>query len=171
MKRLLFALLFALSLAGGLATPAQAAGVAGMFGQGRVSGSVMVGSGTAFNNTYTIYGAGINYYLFDGFSLGLSYESWQGAGPRISKITPSAQYVVYQLGRVKPYVGAFYRRTTVSGQPNFNSAGARAGIYIAASRHAYFGIGAVQERFLTCQRTLYNSCSQSYVEASMVFGF
>ncbi|HKB59874.1 MAG TPA: hypothetical protein VKC56_07475 [Gallionellaceae bacterium] len=173
MRKSLYTIVMLLSagLGASLAAPAQAAGVAGLFGQGRVNGSIMVGSGSAFNYNYTIIGAGVNYYVIDGLSLGLAYESWSGPGPHISKITPSVQYVFYQLGRVKPYVGAFYRRTQVTGQPDFNSAGARAGAYISASRHAAFGLGIVEERFLSCQRTLNNSCSQSYVEASMLFGF
>lgn len=173
MNRLLYIIVMLLcaGLGAGTSGAAQAAGVGGLFGRGAVNGSVLLGSGTAFNSSYTILGAGVNYYVIDGLSLGLAYESWSGNGPHISKITPSARYVFYQFGAVKPYVGGFYRRTRVSGQPDFNSAGVRAGVYFAAGRHTALGLGIAEERFLSCQRTLNNSCTQSYIEASVLFGF
>ncbi len=167
MNRLLFAVFLAVSLA----VPAQAAGVGGMFGEGSVQIGVLAGSGTAFNNSYTILGAGVNYYVIDGLSLGLAYEHWSGTGPSISKTTPSVQYVFYQLGAVKPYVGAFYRRVTVSGQPDYNSAGGRAGVYIAAGPHAAIGVGYAEEKALNCQRSIYSSCTSGYAEISAVIGF
>lgn len=167
MKRLIFALL----LAAWAATPARAAVGAGMFGEGSLQIGVLAGGGTAFNNSYTILGAGVNYYVIDGLSLGLAYEHWSGPGPGISKTTPSVQYVFYQLGAVKPYVGAFYRRVTVSGQPDYNSAGGRAGVYIAAGRHAAIGLGYAQEKALNCQRSIYSSCTAGYAEISAVVSF
>lgn len=158
-------------LAACLAAPAQAAGVGGLFGQGSTQVGIMAGSGTAFNSSYTILGAGVNYFVIDGLGLGLAYENWSGNGPSVSKVTPSVEYVFYQLRPVSPYVGAFYRHTMVSGLPSYNSEGARAGIYIAAGRHAALGIGYVQERYLSCQSALYGSCSQGYAEVSLLFGF
>lgn len=167
MKRILFALL----LAAGCAAQAQAAGVGGMFGRGALQIGVVAGGGTAFNTSYTILGAGVNYYVMDGLGVGLAYEHWSGAGPSISKITPSVQYVFYQLRVVKPYVGAFYRRVTVGGQPDYSSVGGRAGVYIAAGPHAAFGIGYAQEKALNCQRSIYSSCTSGYAEISAVASF
>jgi hypothetical protein len=153
------------------AAPAQAADGAGMFGRGGLQIGVVAGGATAFNTNYTIIGAGVNYYVVDGLGLGLAYESWSGTGPHISKLTPSVQYVFYQLGRVKPYVGAFYRRITVSGQPDYDSAGGRLGVYVALSPHAALGAGYARETALNCQRSIYSSCSTTYAEISLVVGF
>jgi hypothetical protein len=162
---------FAVVLAGCIAGPAQAAGAGGMFGRGSVQVGVLAGGGTAFNNSYTILGAGVNYYVIDGLSLGLAYEHWSGTGPSISKTTPSVQYVFYQLDPVKPYIGAFYRRVTVSGQPDYNSVGGRAGVYIAAARHVAIGVGYAEEKALSCQRSIYSSCTSGYAEISALVAF
>ncbi len=167
MKKLLWMAL----LAACIAAPAQAAGMGGMFGQGSFQVGVVAGGGTAFNTQYTIFGAGVRYFVVDGLGLGLDYESWSGAGPHISKTTPSVQYVFYQLGTVKPYVGAFYRRITVSGQPDYNSVGGRAGVYVTLAPHAALGLGYAQEKALNCQRSIYSSCSAGYAEASVVVSF
>ncbi len=168
MRKLLWVVVL---LAGCLAGPAQAAGMGGMFGQGSFQLGVVAGGGTAFNTNYTIIGAGVRYFVIDGLGVGLDYESWSGAGPHISKITPSVQYVFYQLGTVKPYVGAFYRRITVSGQPDYNSVGGRAGVYVALAQHAALGVGYAQEKALNCQRSIYSSCTTGYAEASVVVSF
>ena len=42
----------------------------------------------------------------------------------MTKITPSVQYVFHQMQALKPYVGAFYRRTDIDGLPDLDSAGA-----------------------------------------------
>jgi hypothetical protein len=86
------------------------------------------------------------------------------------KITPSVQYVFHQVP-LKPYVGAFYRRTSIDGLPDLDSAGARAGIYFQAGRNAYFGVGAVYESYLDCSTTVYRSCESTYGEATFTFAF
>ena len=53
------------------------------------------------------------------------------------KITPSVQYVFYQVPHVSPYIGAFYRRTYIDNLSDLNSAGGRAGVYIAAGQNAH----------------------------------
>ncbi|HJY76460.1 MAG TPA: hypothetical protein VKE95_07500 [Burkholderiales bacterium] len=150
---------------------AQSVGVAGGFSQGKTHVVAYGGSGHAFNESYVILGLGVSYYLFDGFNVGLSYESWTGADPKMSKITPSVQYVFYQVQAVKPYVGAFYRRTSIDGLPDLDSAGARAGVYFQAGRNAYFGIGAVYESYIDCNTGTYRKCDSTYGEASFTFAF
>lgn len=59
-----------------------------MFGQGRTHFFITGGAGSAFDNSYFVLGAGLTYYPIDGLGLGLSYESWTGSDPHISKITP-----------------------------------------------------------------------------------
>ena len=151
--------------------PAMAADVAGVFSQGRTHLAVVVGSGYAFDDNYTVLGVGASYYLADGLNIGLYAESWTGGDPGIYKITPSVQYVFYQVPHVSPYLGAFYRRTYIDNLSDLNSVGGRAGVYVAAGRNAYFGAGAVYESYLDCNETFYNDCSDTYPEISFTFAF
>ena len=107
-----------------LSTMAHAAS-AGFFAKGSKQFAIYVGSGSAFNNNYTVIGGSAAYYFADGFDVGLSAEVWSGASPGIQKISPSLQYVFYQPSVVKPYVGIFYRRTYIDNLPDLNSTGAR----------------------------------------------
>ena len=154
-----------------LSPPAAAADAAGFFSKGQTSFVIGGGTGYAFNQSYFVLGLGVNYYVIDGFNVGLSVESWTGADPNLYKVTPSVQYVFHQIPKISPYIGAFYRRTYVSSLPDINSAGARAGIYIAAGRKAYFGIGGAYETYLDCNKSLYTSCSETYPEVSFVIAF
>ena len=101
--------------------------------------------------SYLVLGLGASYYLFDGFNVGLFYESWTGSDPKMTKITPSVQYVFYQVEQVKPYVGAFYRRSSIDGLKDLDSVGGRAGAYLQVGRNAYLGLGAVYESYIDCK--------------------
>lgn len=151
--------------------PAHAADVGGIFGQGSTQVSLLAGSGSAFNNNYLILGAGASYYVLDGVGVGLSYENWSGSSPGINRISPSVQYVFYRTSSLQPYVGGFYRHAFVSGQPNINSVGVRAGVYFASGHRSIFGVGLAYESYLDCQTAIYGSCSETYPEISIIFGF
>ncbi len=153
------------------ALPTRAADVGGIFGQGQTHFLLEAGSGTAYNNNYLILGLGVTHYVVDGLGVGLSYENWSGSSPGINQISPCMQYVFYEASTVKPYVGAFYRRTSVSGQTGFNSVGARGGVYFAAGRHSAIGAGIVAESYMNCRATPFGTCSQSYPEISVIIGF
>ena len=73
MIRLLLILLPLLSV-----LPANAAGVGGMFGQGRTQFSVVGGNGYAFDKNYFVLGASVSYNVLDGLGVGLSLEKWSG---------------------------------------------------------------------------------------------
>lgn len=155
-----------------LPAAAQQVGVsAGVFSKGRTHVVATAGTGSAFDDTYLVLGVGLSYYLVDGLSVGIGYESWTGSDPNMSKITGSVQYVFYQVETVKPYVGAFYRRTNIDNLPNLDSTGARGGVYIGAGRNLYIGIGAVYESYLDCNSSVYRSCSSTYGEVSFTFAF
>ena len=143
----------------------------GAFGQGRTHVSLVAGNGYAFNDNYLVIGASASYYVLDGLGVGLSLENWSGADPGITKYAPFVQYVVYQASVVQPYLGGFYRHTNISGQPSIESVGARLGIYISSGSNAYAGIGMVYESYLDCDPAVYSSCSSSYPEVSITFGF
>jgi hypothetical protein len=153
------------------ATAAEATGaVAGTFSKGRTHFFITAGNGYAFDESYLVLGVGVSYYVIDGLSVGLSLESWTGSDPGMYKVTPSVQYVFYQVP-LKPYVGGFYRRAYVDGSPDINSVGARAGVYLTAGRNAYLGIGAVYESYLDCNKSVYRSCDDAYPEVSFTIAF
>jgi hypothetical protein len=151
--------------------PAASADVAGLFGKGRTHFIVTGGTGYAFDETYFVAGLGVSHYVVDGLNLGLFFESWSGSDPSVYKLTPSVQYVLYQVPVVKPYVGAFYRRTYVDGLEDINSAGGRAGAYLQAGRNAYVGAGVVYESYLDCSKTVYRECTSTYPEVSFTIAF
>jgi hypothetical protein len=152
-------------------TPSAAADVTGTFSQGRTQLSVFGGSGSAFDDTYFVLGVGVAYYLVNGLNIGISGEAWTGGTPKIYKITPSVQYVFYRVPRVAPYIGAFYTHTDIQNRPNLDSAGGRAGIYINVGGNANIGIGGVYESYMDCNKSQYNSCSDTYPELSFIVAF
>jgi hypothetical protein len=152
-------------------SPSAGADVAGAFGKGRTHFVVTGGTGYAFDETYFVAGLGVSHYVIDGLNVGLFLESWTGSDPSVYKVTPSVQYVLYQVPVVKPYIGAFYRRTYVESLPDINSAGGRAGAYLQAGRNAYLGAGVVYESYLDCSKTVYRECTSTYPEVSFTIAF
>ena len=165
------ATLVAAALATAASAPAAAADVAGVFSQGRTHLAVVGGSGYAFDKSYLVLGVGASYYLADGLNIGLYAESWTGSDPSMYKLTPSVQYVFHQVPRVSPYIGVFYRRTYIDNLPNLDSAGGRAGVYIAAGGNAHVSGGVVYESYLDCNKAVYKSCSDTYPEIGITFAF
>jgi hypothetical protein len=162
----------ALALAAAFASiTADAADVAGAFSRGRTHFVVTAGNGYAFDQSYLVLGLGASYYVLDGLNVGLFLESWSGSDPKLVKVTPSVQYVFHQVPVLKPYIGAFYRRTYVNSLPDINSVGGRAGVYLQAGRNAYLGAGGVYESYLDCSTTVYRSCSDTYPELSFTVAF
>jgi hypothetical protein len=143
--------------------PAQAS----PFDQGSLGVTVLVGSGQAFNENYTIVGAGIGYYVIDGLRLGLDAETWLGGSIDINKVSPQVQYVYTGAQEMKPYAGAFFRRASIEGLDNLDSAGARAGVYLSSRGGFYISIGVVREEYLDCDETVYISCSDTYPEITL----
>ena len=151
-------------------TSTMAANAAAAFSQGSTHMMLVGGSGYAFNNSYFVIGVGASYYVMDGLSLGLSAESWRGGDPGINKLTPSIEYV-FQLPRMLPYVGAYYRRTYVDNLPDLDSVAGRAGVYIAGGNNVYIGVGGVYESYLDCNETVFVNCTDTYPEFSIAVAF
>jgi hypothetical protein len=171
MKQRLAATAIAAVAACAFAIPAAAQQVAGTFGKGRTHFFVTGGSGYAFDETYFVLGLGVSYYLVDGLSAGLAFESWSGSDPSMYKITPSLTYVFYQVDRVKPYVGGFYRRTNIDGLSDLDSVGGRGGIFLQSGRNVHFGFGVVYESYLDCSTAVYRKCDSTYPELSFTIAF
>ena len=171
MKKTLAAAVAATACAFALPALAQSVGVAGGFSKGKTHLVATAGTGYAFDESYLVLGVGASYYLLDGLNAGLAVEFWTGSDPSLTKITPSVQYVFYQVQTVKPYVGAFYRRTSIDGLPDLDSIGGRAGAYFQLGRNAYLGLGGVYESYLDCNTGTYRKCNSTYGEASLTFAF
>ena len=153
-----------------LNAPAALAQDPGPFAQGRTHFVASGGVGTAYRQSYLVLGVGLSYYLADGLSAGASLEAWSASNPGMYKVTPELRYVFYQTP-LKPYVGAFYRRTYIDGLPDINSAGGRAGVLFTASRNAYVGVGLVYESYIDCRASVYRECSSTYPEMSFTIAF
>lgn len=141
------------------------------FADGSMRLSVVVGSGYAFNESYLIVGVGFGYFVSNGLELGLDVENWSGSSPHITKVSPEIRYVVPTSSAVKPYVGAFYRRTIIDNYDDLNSAGGRAGVYFMSGQGSYFGAGAVYEKYVNCNEAVYHSCSDTYPEIIFAIAF
>jgi hypothetical protein len=163
-------LALAMTLLGACAAPATAQSVAGAFGKGRTHFILTASSGYAFDESYFVLGLGVSYYLLDGLSAGVHVESWSGGDPSMTKLTGSLQYVFHRI-QVKPYVGAFYRRTDIESLPDLDSVGARAGVYVEAGRNGYIGLGGVYESYLDCNKGTYRECDSTYAEVTFTLAF
>ena len=89
----------------------------------------------------------------------------------MTKVTASTQYVFHQPQALKPYVGAFYRRTDIDGLPDLDSVGARAGAYVQAGGNGFIGLGAVYESYLDCEKGIYRTCDSTYAEVTVTIAF
>ncbi len=133
--------------------------------------TVLVGSGTAFDESYFIIGAGFGYYVADNLELGVDAESWSGGTYDITRVSPSVRYVLPARTEAKPYIGVFYQRTFISDLPDRDALGGRAGLFWLTGQRTYFGAGLVHIRTLNCEQSLYRPCSDTYPEIVIAFRF
>ena len=143
--------------------------MAGPFQQGSQSVSILAGAGSAFGDDYIILGAGYGYYVVSGLELGIDAQFWLSGDPSITKLSPKINYVFTQPEKIKPYVGAFYRRTYIDGLDDLDSIGYRAGLNFMGQGNLFFGLGVVYESYQGCNETVYNDCSNTYPE--IIFSF
>jgi len=143
---------------------------AGAFTKGNFRGSILAGSGRAFNETYFVLGGGIGYYLINGLEPGLDIEAWFGSEPENYKVSPRIRYVYRLTPAINPYVGGFYSRTFIEGLDDLDSFGFRGGFFNKIGPRAYLGLGIVYENLLTCEESIYQSCSDVYPEVILSIG-
>jgi hypothetical protein len=159
---------------GTLAATAGSGGVGAAFSKNSASLGVVVGSGTAFDDDYTVLGISAGYYLTEGLELGIDLQRWFSGEPTITKVSPQVRYVFTRPRTIKPYVGAFYRRTHYA---EFNgidlddrdSFGYRAGAYFSTDNRVYIGAGFVYEEFKDCARL--TDCSTTSPEILFTISF
>ncbi|OGW28300.1 MAG: hypothetical protein A2X56_03550 [Nitrospirae bacterium GWC2_57_13] len=125
------------------------------FDKGTKRVTALVGSGTAFDESYFIIGAGFGYYIADNLELGIDAESWSGGTYDITRVSPSVRYVLPARTEAKPYIGAFYQRTFISELPDRDAVGGRAGVFWLTGQRTYFGAGLVHTRTLNCDQSIY----------------
>jgi hypothetical protein len=124
------------------------------FDRGRLGLSLGGGSGTAYGERYYAIGGGAGYFILDGIELGASASHQFGAGPSISKLSPSLRYIAQPLvGRspVIPYVGAFYTHWFIGDDfVDVDAIGTRVG-GVLISGSLVIGLGIAFERIVsTC---------------------
>jgi len=142
---------------------------AGPFDKGSTSISLVVGAGTAFNQNYTVVGAGIDHFVLDGLQLGLDAQAWLGGDISIYKLSPQARYVIDTGAALKPYVGVFYRKTFFENLNDLESVGGRVGVYFRTDGNVSLSAGYVFENYLDCDETVFADCSDSYPELVLSF--
>lgn len=144
-------------------------GVSTAFSKGSTSVGVVLGSGSSFNDDYIILGVGVGYYVLPGLEIGIDLQHWFSGDPSISKVSPQVRYVFTQAKTVKPYVGAFYRRTFIEDLEDADSYGYRAGAYFSSNNRVYIGGGIVYEEYTDCSRFI--DCSTTYPEILFTVSF
>ena len=162
--------------AGNIASAASvgSGGVSTAFSKDSTSVGVVLGSGSAFNDDYVILGASVGYYVVRGLELGIDVQHWFSGEPSITKVSPQVRYVFTQAKVIKPYVGAFYRRTyfgDINGVDpgDRDSFGYRAGAYFSTDNRVYIGGGIVYEEYQDCGRL--SECSTTYPEILFSISF
>lgn len=148
-----------------LANPAHA------LRQGTTNLGFGISSGRALDQTYTVIGMRLGYYVADGLEFAIGGELWRGDDPDIYKISPELRYVWFDLPNIKPYVGAFYARTIYDGLSDRNTYGMKGGVYMRVSPNAHLGAGLVYERIESCDVSVYKDCSELYPELSFNVSF
>lgn len=149
-------------------------GLSTAFSKDSVSASAVIGAGTAFKDEYIILGVGAGYYVANGLELGIDAQYWFDGSPSITKVTPKITYVFTQPKVIRPYVGAFYRRTFYGDYKGIsidetNSYGYRAGAYFSTSNNVYIGGGFVYEEYTDCNEL--SDCSSVYPEMTFSVSF
>ncbi len=152
-------------------SPSSARVAADPFAKGNVRLSLTAGWGQTFDDSYMIVGGGLSYYLRRGLDAGLDFEQWFFGEPGVSKLSPQIRYTASLPMGVAPYVGGYYRRTFIEGQDDLNSIGGRAGAYKSTRGRSTFGGGFVYEKYLDCNESAYNSCSDVYPEILFTTSF
>ena len=150
-------------------------GISTAFSKNSTSVGVVLGSGSAFNDNYIILGAGVGYYVVRGLELGIDVQHWFSGDPSITKVSPQIRYVFTQPKVIKPYVGAFYRRTYFGDFNGINiddqdSFGYRAGAYFSTNNRVYIGGGVVYEEYKDCDAFV-DDCSTTYPEILFTVSF
>jgi hypothetical protein len=109
-----------------------------------------------------------------GLELGIDLQRWISGEPTITKVSPQIRYVFTQPKNIRPYVGAFYRRTYFGDYNGIelddqDSIGYRVGAYFSTNNRVYIGGGVVYEEFKNCSEL--TDCSTTNPELLFTVSF
>ena len=146
------------------AASAGSGGVGTAFSKNSTSVSIVLGSGSAFGDSYYVLGGGVGYYVLEGLELGVDLQYWFSGDPSIAKISPHVRYVFTQPEHINPYIGAFYTRSFIDSDflDDQDSYGYRGGAYFTPDNRVYIGGGFATEEYKDCPKQL--DCSNTYPE-------
>lgn len=156
--------------AAALVTLAANAASAEPFKQGSMRLGLGLGTVSNGNDTNLVVGAGFGYYVINGIELGLDFDTWIGANPSVTRLTPGLLAIAYMIPTVHPYAGVFYSHRFIgAGFDDIDSVGARGGIAIEMGPRAYGWIGAYYETIVSeCEG---DDCSYVNPEVRVSFVF
>ncbi len=140
----------------------------GIFSIGHKNFGFSIGSSSGYGNTYTVVGVNANYFVAEGVSVGLGYQGWFGADPKINEISIPLTYYIPLESSFSPYVGAIYRHTFIDGYEDLNVYGGRVGVAMHTGSNSFMSIGWVQEYY---DNTSGGDDSRGYPEISAGFSF
>ena len=134
----------------------------GFFAKGRRRVSITGGWASSFDDDYLLLGIGVGYFVANGLQVGVDFDAWLMGSPTIYKLSPRADYVLWQMPRLHPYAGGFYRWNFVAdNQDDLSSYGGRAGAFYQGTRGGMAGAGVVYEHYVDCK---YGDCDEVYPE-------
>ena len=170
MRKLFFIIGLSLSLySGTLSKSGGSLGVSNMFAQSNVSLGLKVGSASTRTDTYNILGISANYFVLDNLSVGFGYEKWFSGDPDISKISLESSYYIPLDEKIRPYVGAFYRRIMIGDNiGDIDSYGYRAGIAFVQKK-LLLSAGIVQEKYETTRGILKDTETYGEMTIGLMF--
>jgi len=141
---------------------------ADLFKAGQKNFGFSAGSSTGFGNTYTVIGANFNYFIQDGFSVGLGYQGWFGSDPKINEISIPLTYYYEYTPQYYPYAGFRYAHTAIDDPyKDYDTYGLRAGLAMSFGGNSYMSVGWVQDY----RKRDGASDSEGYPEISMGVSF
>lgn len=142
---------------------------ADLFDRGNLAFGGVIGSGYSGNESYMILGVSADYFAMNGLSVGVGYQGWFGADPTQNQLTLSTNYYIPLNDKLRPYVGAFFRETFISGYDDRSSYGGRAGLAVTMSRNTFISAGWAYEEYTNCPE--YLECSSNYPEIVFSLAF
>lgn len=127
--------------------------------------AVTLASGTSSGHSYLVFGGLLGYEVAGGLEVYLDGQYWGGAQPSVGRLAPGVNW--YAPLPYRPYLGVYYARWFVGGQPDQDALGGRAGITLASGPHAALGVGMAYEQALDCSF----ECAAWWPEVSVGFRF
>ena len=148
-----------------------------LFHERDVSLGVALGSGSVDYGTktedYFIVGAGVDYFVMDNLSLGVSLLGWVGGSPSIVQYTLPLNYYLDTGSALSPYGGIYYRYTNYSGSysdrfgnsyevDSTHSLGVRLGVAYRVG-FGFVGVGVASQRSDAGESSTYPEISVGFV--------